>query len=96
MFISNISKLLNVSRPTIYNVRKNIKRKNSGRKITYNEKKIKYQLARSINVLVKRKENVTARKILPFLTKSISLTILQRFLRKSNLFILRNTKKEII
>lgn len=94
--ISSISKELNVSRSTIYKIKNGYVNKKSGTKLSYDEKKLKYQVERAIKAIENRKEKVLARKILPLLTEKISLRTLQSYLKKNDSFILRNVKQKII
>lgn len=93
--ITNISKTLKVSRPTIYNIKNNIKKETSGPKIKYNEKNLKYQVEGAVKVLEKKGQKISAKKILHYLTEEISLRTLQSYLNKSKEFELRNIKKKI-
>lgn len=96
MSITNISKIFNLSRPTIYKIKNDIQAASPGRIRSYNTTNLTIQIKHSIKKQKKQKKRVTAKNIKKDLSENISLRTLQRFLHDSSMFTLFNNKRKII
>lgn len=96
MPVLKISKMLNVSPPTIYRIKNKVNPKPSGRKPTFDNNKLNGQIKRAIKTMERKAVKITASKILSYLSEPVHLRTLQRELKKSKMFTLRNIRKKII
>ena len=94
--ILQISKMLHVSRPAIYRIKKDMKYKRSGPKPKFDKKKLEFQMIRAIKAFNNKGMKVTASKIAGYISEPVKLRTLQRELKKSPLVRLRKTQKKIM
>lgn len=95
MPITEIAKICNLSRPSIYKIKNQIENQQTGRKKSYNEKKLKIQCMRAIKKIKKRHEKITAKKIMTNIPEDIKIRTLQRFLNGDSAFKLVSIPKRI-
>lgn len=94
--ILQISHMLNVSRTAIYRIKNGIRPKRNGPKVTFDRKKLNFQVTRAVKAINKRGKKVTASKVLDLVSEPVKLRTLQRELKKMPTLSLRKNRKKII
>lgn len=93
--VTKISKLFNISRPTIYKIGQNVKSNTSGRANICKNKKFVIQVKSAVKKLNKSRKKVSASKINNELDSPTSLRTIQRCLKVNKEFKLQNVQRKI-
>lgn len=92
----SIMKIFNVSRNSISRIKNGHHNIRNGKSSSYDKRILQGQVKKAILKLKKLKIRITARDILQNIHEELSLRTLQKFLRSSDIFQLRNIPKKIV
>ena len=94
--VKDVSKNLNISRPSVYKILKNVPSKKRGPKLSYNPNLLLSQTRSAVKSIRKCGSAATVKKISDKIHEDVSIRTLQKVLKKSREFTFRNARKSII
>lgn len=94
--ITEISKIFNIHRSTVYKIKNKEHNMHTGKQISYDKKNLHNQAVSAIRKFKKTGTKITSSKILSFIHENVSQRTLQKFLKDDKSFKLKSLQRKII
>ena len=93
--VSSIAQSCRCSARSVYRIKNGQNPNIEGRKKAYNDKNLKLRAYRAVKMIVKDKQRVSARKVLPYLSEKVSLRTLQKCMKQDERLVYKNVPKTL-